>query len=84
MSEKRNFVEKSKIINIPIKAIYDEKTNEPVCGRWFGDNSLYCKFLLFRRMGIQPTCGFGENIDLYEKTSRELIKPHDKCIIHNE
>lgn len=83
MTKKRNFKESSKFVNIPILAIYDEKTNEPVCGRWFGENSLYCRFLLFRHFGSQPVCGFGENIDLYETTSRKLIKPHSDCVIHN-
>lgn len=75
---------KTKVINIPIIAIYDEETDEPICARWFGsENYTVCKFFLTRRCGTQDVCGFGENKDLHEKTSRGFRKPHDKCVIHH-
>ena len=83
MSKKRKFVEKSKIINIPIKAIFDEETNEPICSRWVGEDRLICNFLLFRKFGQQAVCGYCENIDLFETTTRGFIKPKIDCIIHN-
>lgn len=74
--------EKTKIVNIPAIAIFDEETNEPICARWFGENQVVCKFLLFRKFGIQPVCGFSEQLDLNEITSRGFVKPKSNCPIH--
>jgi len=84
MEYTRDFIAQTKTVTIPIVAIFDEMTSEPTCARLHSDNPLQCRFYLVRHFGTQPVCGFGENIDLTSLTSLKLVKPHSKCVLHNE
>ena len=68
------------IANIPVLQVFDG--DEPVCARDFGDKDGVCRFLLLRKFGTQPVCGFGEHQDLWRKTSRGFIKPNERCPVH--
>ena len=67
---------------IEIDVFYDEETGEQTCAAWFGSNDRppeLCKFLLMRKFGTQPVCGFGENTDLLKATKRGFVKPKHDC-----
>ena len=65
---------------IEVPEFYDG--DEPVCASDFGDKDKVCRFLLMRKMGTQPVCGFGEQQDLRRETSRGFIKPNERCPVH--
>ena len=60
---------------------YETKDGSPTCCLCAG--AAECEFLGFRRLGTQPVCMLGEQVDL-ARGGNGFITPHDKCRLHYE